>query len=421
MVLSTALRDVAIGADAVGPKLTMMHGRLVGLGTVSTGMLLPFQGWADLTDRLAATSLPSMYAALPAATKGMEDFGTASALSGKSLQGFAGIALSFASTVGNKVVSTLSAMAGGAMSAFTAFGGGVTGGIAAGVTAGATGLAALWGKLTKSEGRQVNDLRDAYIASQGGIDALAKKAVAAGTSVDALLRVSKVTDFQAAMSALSNKIAGMAQELSDALSEFGFTWEDLDQKVKQSTIDAQMESLVKKQTALVGAGIDWTRVVDAMAPAYSSLVQTALRTGTVLGDSIKPMIDHLMEVGLLLDDAGNKITDLGGLQWKAPWSDWQLPGGFGTPSDGGADGSSGDSYHTGGPVIPRFHRGGEVPAWLLPGEFVMSRRGVQAAGVGQLQAMNAGGSGGGGYAPITVTVDGRTLVRTFVDVVKEYR
>lgn len=50
--------------------------------------------------------------------------------------------------------------------------------------------------------------------------------------------------------------------------------------------------------------------------------------------------------------------------------------------------------HEGGFIGPSFHRGGEVPALLKVGEFVMSPRATQHWGVGMLAAMNRMHSGG---------------------------
>lgn len=106
---------------------------------------------------------------------------------------------------------------------------------------------------------------------------------------------------------------------------------------------------------------------------------------------------------------------------------------------GAPDGQPGGSYATGGVVssarratsglrvpawAPHFASGGEVPAILHTGEYVVSRRGVQAAGLAALSVFNQGGApmrGGNGPSAVVVNQDGlreelaniRRLLRDF--------
>jgi len=59
--------------------------------------------------------------------------------------------------------------------------------------------------------------------------------------------------------------------------------------------------------------------------------------------------------------------------------------------------------HTGG-MVPNFAGGGEVPAILQPGEFVMQRGAVNRLGAGMLGGLNNGGSGGGGSTVVNMDV-----------------
>jgi hypothetical protein len=114
------------------------------------------------------------------------------------------------------------------------------------------------------------------------------------------------------------------------------------------------------------------------------------------------------------------------------------------PGPVGSRTASGGEYHTGGLVslarratssmavpgwAPRFHSGGEVPAVLQTGEFVVSRKGVQAIGLGVLGAINSGavansqptgsqarGDDRGALMPVTVAVDGEAIFKAMVRV-----
>jgi len=73
--------------------------------------------------------------------------------------------------------------------------------------------------LFKTEGKKVNDIRDAYVAAAGGIGALNAAAVAAGTSLDAMLKAGNVKDYDAAIKALDAKLKKSVADRQKMLAE----------------------------------------------------------------------------------------------------------------------------------------------------------------------------------------------------------
>jgi hypothetical protein len=160
---------------------------------------------------------------------------------------------------------------------------------------------------------------------------------------------------------------------------------------------------------------------ERLADLFAGKLPSSMETGA---DTI---VDQVIRVSDSLDEAFSRPRTIP-VDWDIP----DLPSIPGYPGSG----SSGGSYHTGGLVssarratsglgvpawAPRFHAGGEVPAVLQSGEFVVSRRGVQALGMAALTAVNGGSVGAGVrrtvetpiqvnvYSP--VQVDGREIAR----------
>lgn len=95
-----------------------------------------------------------------------------------------------------------------------------------------------------------------------------------------------------------------------ALQKYGFTWEDQDQQARQSHVTSWAKELLADHQALVASGLDWTKVTDKQAAAWSELVQAAQRSGTTLPESVRPMIEHLREIGLLTTEDTSKVEEL---------------------------------------------------------------------------------------------------------------
>lgn len=199
-------------------------------------------------------------------------------------------------------------------------------GMAGAIVAGASKIgSAIKGLFGGGEHSKVNDLRDKFIEAAGGLHALNVKAHEAGTNLDALLRAKKVKDFEAAVADLNKKMgdfansqAADAARLEEAIRKYGFAFEELGPKFQAQQLHEKAVELIEDWRVLVDSGIDVARVNDRMSGAVNEYLQRALRVGAEVPLAMKPILESFARQGLLVDENGNKITDLGaaGITWS---------------------------------------------------------------------------------------------------------
>jgi len=104
--------------------------------------------------------------------------------------------------------------------------------------------------------------------------------------------------------------------LSAAADKYGLSWEDMDKTVQQTKIGEVAKSLLADQDALEAAGYRHDAVLKKQAGSYSELVSKSGELGTKLPADMKPVLQELINMGLLVDANGNKITDLTGIMFE---------------------------------------------------------------------------------------------------------
>lgn len=231
--------------------------------------------------------------------------------------------------------------AGSIASAFAS--GGLWGGIVAGIGAGVGALASLFGK---GEGKKVNDLRDAFISAAGGLHALNVRASEAGLSLTSLLRADTVKEYEAAIASLNKafdvqaakleEIASLRGQMADTeaeiarlqasliptfdqvnavLERYGINLDAAGQKVNQLALTDAATKILNDWELIEAAEIDATAALTGMADEISAVVDRALDFGLSVPKNMQPMIESLLQQGLLLDENGERITDISGLRW----------------------------------------------------------------------------------------------------------
>lgn len=194
-------------------------------------------------------------------------------------------------------------------------------------------------KLFKTQGKQVNDLRDAYISAAGGFAALNAKAAAAGTNLNALLRAKTVKDYEAAVAALNvrlaetarlqGELAGLQQSLADRqvldwekaqqlIEKYGGTLGNLGKQFTDAKTAANWKDIWDDWQTLIDMGADVGGVLVSMKDEISALVQESIRVGTEIPEQFRPLIEELIRTGQLVGENGEAITDLGQLKFGAP-------------------------------------------------------------------------------------------------------
>lgn len=196
---------------------------------------------------------------------------------------------------------TLGGMVGGIL--------GPLGSIAGGFLGGAIGK--LFGG---GEHKKVNDMRDQFVAAAGGIDALNQKAVAAGMTLDNLLRAKRVEDFNRAVQELNLGIQNHQANLElarQAAEEFGIPLERMGQGFKQMESDAAAGSLLEKINALLDAGTDLSTIVEFAGDDVGKFIHRAIEMGTTVPREFERIAAQMIEQGTLLDANGEAFTELG--------------------------------------------------------------------------------------------------------------
>jgi hypothetical protein len=234
------------------------------------------------------------------------------------------------------------------------------------------------------------------------------------------------------------------------MDRYGISWEQLGEKAKQSQINQMAEQFILDFQVLTQAGADVNFVIEKMSGSVNEFVQTAIRTGTEVPFAMQPMLQKMLEMGLLTDASGAALADLSSITFAESMTQgfgrvveainhltralgYDLPNAANAAADGmnaafdrvhvpHFDGERSDDVsdaspdniveermHSGGMLWRRMHGGGlasdEVPIIGQTGEFVMSRRGVRANGTSLLNAMNAGATvGGSGGTPMVKVI-----------------
>jgi len=106
------------------------------------------------------------------------------------------------------------------------------------------------------------------------------------------------------------------EELRAAIKEYGFTIEELGPKWRQQELDIQAVKLLRTYDLLVASGIDVAIVQGRMSESILEYFHNAIKTGSTIPEAWRPILESMAAAGKLTDEAGNKLTDLSGVQWS---------------------------------------------------------------------------------------------------------
>jgi len=232
-----------------------------------------------------------------------------------------------------------------------------------------------------------------------------------------------------AMLGLTDTTMPKFKEMEAAANKYGIELKDLGPQFQQAKLDELFKTYASDFDLLIAGGADMGAVLDKMGPQVNANILQAIKFGTTIPDSMRPMIQAMMDAGKLVDENGNKLTDMGALNFSQPLEQtmaelvklfkefieqiksskdyidkiprvipinikYDDPGLPGRPSHGGNEGgpsnnddNSGGGASRGGIVVPNgvqyLAHGGPVgtdtvSAWLTPGEGIVSRNGMAA-------------------------------------------
>ena len=95
------------------------------------------------------------------------------------------------------------------------------------------------------------------------------------------------------------------------IDEYHLSIDQLGPAFRAQQLGEQARSIMDDFRVMVNVlGIDAPVAMDLMKDKINAFVQSAIKTGTEVPASMKPMLEQMVSLGLLTDGSGNKITDL---------------------------------------------------------------------------------------------------------------
>ncbi|MEO7890003.1 MAG: hypothetical protein ABIW19_08380 [Vicinamibacterales bacterium] len=111
------------------------------------------------------------------------------------------------------------------------------------------------------------------------------------------------------------------QQMKDIAEEFGITEGALGTKFRDAQLIEGAESLSAKWKILVDNGADVGAVIEGFTPKAQDFLTNALKWGTEIPASMKPMLESMLGAGRLTDQNGLKLKDLSGVKFSVDLKD----------------------------------------------------------------------------------------------------
>jgi len=241
---------------------------------------------------------------------------------------------------------------------------------------------------------------------------------------EAAKKVKELVDLEDQIASLKEQSTVTFDKMNDIVNEFGLDVSKIGPAFQQALTDKDSKRIIDAMAVMERGGADMSGVLDGMADEINGVVLNSIKFGTTIPENMKPWIEELIKSGKLVDENGEKITDVSKLKFGAAMESEmskvvkkldelieklaELTKGFqgatgaandlsnvNYPDPGGAGGSGSDPGGAGAGVwrggvvgkdnILYFKRGGfvphgtdTVPAMLTPGEMVIARDQVKA-------------------------------------------
>jgi hypothetical protein len=135
--------------------------------------------------------------------------------------------------------------------------------------------------------------------------------------IEQMIRMGLTTDAAArAILGLEADSMPALNDIRDAAERYGLTLEDLGDKVQQLRINEAADQIIKDFDLLTRAGADAAVLLRSdMGEALQDLVSEAIRTGRELPEGLRPILQTMLDLGLLVDDSGRKLENLDDINW----------------------------------------------------------------------------------------------------------
>jgi hypothetical protein len=271
-------------------------------------------------------------------------------------------------------------------------------------------------------------LKNEFVSSQGGMNALEAKAKEAGIALDAMFRAKSAAQLQAAIAGIKSQL-DLWEEGQDAINEamdkYGITVAEMGPKFAQQQLDKQAAEVVKAFSVLTAAGGDAAAIAVKMGDDVLALVNQYKAAGVEIPAALRPVLEAMLRNGQLVDENGEAYASLeeAGITFAETMTESMqrvmdhiqrlvevLARGFNIPVNVNYHTTGtppGDGGHQPPKSLPEFATGGYTgagsmafPAMLHPNEFVFPEDKLQKLLAGAIAMAN--GRNGGSAAPIIV-------------------
>ena len=99
--------------------------------------------------------------------------------------------------------------------------------------------------------------------------------------------------------------------VTEAVQAYGLTWRDLDEQKQGKLLSESMDDLIEKHDLLIKKGYNEDAVIKGMAASMNEFLVDSVRLGTKIPASMQPMIDQMIKMGLVTEDAARALMGMG--------------------------------------------------------------------------------------------------------------
>ena len=173
--------------------------------------------------------------------------------------------------------------------------------------------------------QQQTVLDDLDSADQAFADLGVTAPAALDDTINALLKAGDTKQAQDGMDGLTGALKKYQDQLAQAdafksveqeMQDVGLTADDMNAKFQQAADEESARTIAKQWADLAPYVSDVNVLADKFGDSMEKLAKDSLDYGTSIPASMKPVMQSLMDQGKILDDNGNKITDMGQLNWE---------------------------------------------------------------------------------------------------------
>jgi hypothetical protein len=114
------------------------------------------------------------------------------------------------------------------------------------------------------------------------------------------------------INAAMNEQAADQTRAKELIDEYGISIEQLGPKFRAQQLGEQAKGLMNDFRLMVDVlGVSAPDAMVLMADKMNAFVQAAIKGSVEIPANMRPMLEKMADMGLLTDESGNKITDLG--------------------------------------------------------------------------------------------------------------